>query len=217
MQKIGKTKDKKIIVIDKYYSFTARPWGKKLADVRNPQTKESPEDLKKRNKKRATERTALMIANNFEEGYLDAMAEFIPWMTTIPKENINWIEIAGANFEYSKSGVPHLTLGVSLGVNAGLTTVNCFAFKSPQLPVDLKHANIENPQTIPEKFNALAKLLHDEIIYYAEVARLPPSFSLQTNFLQLYRVRAMLNLLCYLYKRFIHPRRLVWLRKEIAR
>lgn len=68
MQKIGKTKDKKIIVIDKYYSFTARPWGKKLADVRNPQTKESPEDLKKRNKKRATERTALMIANNFEEG-----------------------------------------------------------------------------------------------------------------------------------------------------
>lgn len=105
------------------------------------------------------------------EGYLDAMAEFIPWMTTIPKENINWIEIAGANFEYSKSGVPYLTLGVSLGVNAGLTTVNCFAFKSPQLPVDLKHANIENPQTIPEKFSALAKLLHDEIIYYADGSR----------------------------------------------
>ena len=46
----------------------ARPLGKKLAAIRNPQEKESPEDLKRRNKKRATERTALMIANNFSEG-----------------------------------------------------------------------------------------------------------------------------------------------------
>ena len=68
MQKLRETKDKKIIVIDKYYSFMARPLGKKLAAIRNPQEKESPEDLKRRNKKRATERTALMIANNFSEG-----------------------------------------------------------------------------------------------------------------------------------------------------
>lgn len=102
------------------------------------------------------------------EAYLDGMAEFIPWMTTIPKENIAWVEIAGANFEYSKSGVPYLSLGVSIGVRAGLTTNNGFAFKSPQLPVDLEHANTENPETIPDKFSGLAKLLHDEILRYAE-------------------------------------------------
>lgn len=80
MQKTKETKDKKVIVIDKYYSFRARPWGKKLADIRNPKTKESTEDMKKRNKKRAEERTALMIANNFTEG--------CPYLTiTYTKEN----------------------------------------------------------------------------------------------------------------------------------
>ena len=68
IQKQRETRDKKIIVIDKYHTFMARPRGKKLGEIRNPKENESPEDLKKRNKRRATERTALMIANNFVEG-----------------------------------------------------------------------------------------------------------------------------------------------------
>ena len=81
IQKVRNTRDKKIIVIDKYYNFMARPKGKKLKEIRNPKENVSPEDLKKRNRRRATERVALMIANNFVEGS--------PYLTvTYDKENL---------------------------------------------------------------------------------------------------------------------------------
>lgn len=103
------------------------------------------------------------------EAYLSAMAAFIPWITTIPEKNIAWAEIAGAKFNYSPTtGMAYLSLKVAIGVKAGMSVDNCFGFTTPELPVDLDHANTDNPTSIAEKFTGMAKLLHDEILLYAD-------------------------------------------------
>ena len=97
------------------------------------------------------------------EGFYPLLSNF----TGIPDANIKWAEIAGANFEYTKSGTATLSLGVAVGIR----DVGSYTFKSPEVPVDLEHADINTAETWQEKYSALAKFLHDEIIFYAEGKR----------------------------------------------
>ena len=92
----------------------------------------------------------------------DTIGAFIPLLsdfTGIPKNNIR--------FEYTKSGAATLSLGVAVGIS----DVGSYTFKSPEIAVDLEHADINTAETWREKYSALAKFLHDEIIYYAEGKR----------------------------------------------
>ena len=101
------------------------------------------------------------------EDTIEAFMPLISDFTGIPKSNIRWAEIAGANFEYTKSGAATLSLGVAVGIS----DVGSYTFKSPEIAVDLEHADINTAETWREKYSALAKFLHDEIIYYAEGKR----------------------------------------------
>lgn len=101
------------------------------------------------------------------EDTLDAFIELLPNFTGIPKGNIQWAEISGGNFEYTKAG----TIMLSLGVAVGIVEVGTYKFKSPELTVDLEHADINTAEHWREKYSALAKFLHDEIIMYAEGKR----------------------------------------------
>ena len=101
---------------------------------------------------------------------LDTLTAFLPLLpnyTGIPADNIKWAEIAGGNFEYTKGGAVTLSLGVAVVIKG----VGGYTFKSPELTVDLEHADINTAEDWRDKYSALAKFLHDEIIYYAEGKR----------------------------------------------
>ena len=101
------------------------------------------------------------------EGTLEAFGQFIPYLCLIPASRINYTIIAGASIKYPKTGHPTLTLGVSLGLENGLD----FDFESPAVPLHMEKYTLENAQTWAEKCSAMAKLLCDEIIFYAEGKR----------------------------------------------
>ena len=99
---------------------------------------------------------------------LEAFAKFIPEIVMWPKDNVRWVEIAGATFEYSKvSDTPYLSLGAAVGLENGLA----IKFESPALSVDMEHSDINTAVEWRQKYDALAKMLHDEIIMYAEGKR----------------------------------------------
>ena len=101
---------------------------------------------------------------------LDTLTAFLPLLpnyTGIPADNIKWAEIAGGNFEYTKGGAVTLSLGVAVVIKG----VGGYTFKSPELTVDLEHADINTAEDWRDKYSALAKFLHDEIIMYAEGKR----------------------------------------------
>lgn len=62
------TKNRSIVVVDKYYSFRARPHGMKLKEIRQPKENETTEKQREGNRRRRIAEITMMIANNFEEG-----------------------------------------------------------------------------------------------------------------------------------------------------
>jgi hypothetical protein len=85
--------------------------------------------------------------------------------------------IAGATFKYPKDGggLPHLTLGVSLTLGNGLD----FSFESPEMSIRMDDYTLETANNWAEKYSALAKLLSNEIIMYAEGKRAQQSLDLE--------------------------------------
>ena len=68
MKKVTMTSDSKIIVLEKYYSWKARPASCALKEKRATRRNESPEAKKENNRRMLIEAAALKIANNFREG-----------------------------------------------------------------------------------------------------------------------------------------------------
>lgn len=94
---------------------------------------------------------------------LSAFIEFIPDILMIPRINIRWCEIAGANFGYDKKGRVHLSLGVAVQFQNLLE----IKFVSPELLVDLDQDE-DTAEDWRERYSVLARVLNDEIIRYAE-------------------------------------------------
>lgn len=104
---------------------------------------------------------------------LDALGEFIPDMCCIVKDKIRYLEIAGATFEYAKAGTL-LTLGVAISLLNG----NSFDFRSPATLINMG-AQINDATTPEERFSALAVMLHDEILRYAQGERAQTTLELE--------------------------------------
>lgn len=98
---------------------------------------------------------------------LTAFGEFIPEICMIPKENLKWVKIAGATYEYDKNGF----IFVSLGVAVGLTNQKELKFETPGLMVDYEHMDHESSSNWRTAYSALAKSLNDEILLYAQGKR----------------------------------------------
>lgn len=109
------------------------------------------------------------------EDTLEAFGEFIPHLCLIPRDGIQHMTIAGATFKYPKEGLPHMTLGVSLTLGNGLD----FSFESPEMSIWMDDYTLETANNWAEKYSALAKLLSDEIIMYAEGKRAQQSLDLE--------------------------------------
>ena len=108
------------------------------------------------------------------ESALDALGTYIPFICMIPKENIRNTYMAGATFEYPKTGLPLISLGAAIKLENGCY----FEFTTPAVNVDLNHADPTTAETPFEKISALAKELHDEIIMYSEGKRAQQSLGL---------------------------------------
>lgn len=94
--------------------------------------------------------------------------EFVSVITMIPQEVIHFVVITGATFDYDdKTGNESLSLGVYIALN----TTRVLEMKMPPVMVELGPYTLENAKTWLEKYSALAKVLHDEILLYAEGKR----------------------------------------------
>lgn len=68
IKKVTRTKENRIIVLEKYYSWKVRPANAAIREKRAARVKETPEAKKENNRRAAIEAIALKIANNFHEG-----------------------------------------------------------------------------------------------------------------------------------------------------
>lgn len=104
---------------------------------------------------------------------LTALGEYIPDMCCIIKDQIRFLEVAGGTFEYTKVGT-FLTLGVAISLKNGKS----FDFRSPATMVNMK-MQINKATTPEERFSALAAMLHDEILLYAQGQRAQTTLGLE--------------------------------------
>lgn len=109
---------------------------------------------------------------------LGAFKEFVPLICGIPKDAIQRAYIAGATFGYNKSGeMIDLTLGVCLAMGNG----RCLDIKTPEQKLRLDNPDLEESTMWEDRFTKQAKILHDEIVLYADGKRAQTELQFEEN------------------------------------